>query len=58
VTILWFISMAVVVLLTVGLSYCLSSVEEQTLSRRCRMPHEMHHKRKVKRQRERCRFEG
>jgi hypothetical protein len=55
---LFFIFVAVVVLLTVGLSYGLSSVEERAIGRRCRMPYEMHRRRKIRRQRERCRFKG
>jgi len=55
---LFFIFVAVVVLVTVGLSYGLSSVEERAISRRCRMPHETRCKRKVRRQRMKCRFAG
>jgi hypothetical protein len=55
---LFFIFVAVVALVAVGLSYGLSSVEEQAMDRRCRMPYEMHRRRKIRRQRERCRFKG
>jgi hypothetical protein len=55
---LFFISIAVVVLVTLALGYGLSSVEERAISRRCRMPHEVHRKRKPKKQRVQCRFEG
>jgi hypothetical protein len=55
--VLFFIFVAVVILVTLALGYGLSSMEEQTISRRCRMPHEMH-RRKVRRRRVRCRFEG
>ena len=55
---LFFIFVAVVCLVTVGLSYGLSSVEEQAIGRRCRMPQKMHRRRKVGRQRVRCRLEG
>ena len=55
---LFFIFIAVVCLVTVGLSYGLSSVEEQTIGRRCQIPYEMYRRRKIRRQRVRCRFEG
>jgi hypothetical protein len=53
---LFFIFVVLVVLVTLALGYGLSSVEEQILSRRCRMSHEMHRRRKLRRQRVRCRF--
>jgi hypothetical protein len=55
---LFFIFVAVVALATVSLSYGLSPVEEQTIGRRCRMPYETRRKRRVRRQRMKCRFEG
>jgi hypothetical protein len=55
---LFLVYAAVVVVFALVLAYCLSVVEEQTLGRRCRMPHEIHRRRKLKRQRVRCRFEG
>jgi hypothetical protein len=56
--VVFIIFVAVVTLATVSLSYGLSSVEEPTISRRCRMPYEKHRKRKIRRQRVLCRFEG
>ncbi len=50
-----------VVLVGVGilaLGYGLSLFEERTISRRCQVPSEMYRRRKVRRQRVRCRFEG
>jgi hypothetical protein len=41
-----------------ALGYVLAPLDERTESRRCRMPHEMHRRRKLKKQRVRCRFEG
>jgi hypothetical protein len=55
---LFFIFVDVVVLCTVALAYSISSFEEQSSTRRCRIPHEMRLKRKVQRQKVRCRFEG
>ena len=43
---------------TLALGYGLSSFEERTISRRCRMPQEAYRRTKVRRQRVRCRFEG
>ncbi len=56
--VVFFIFVAVVGLATVSLSYGLSPVEEQTIGRRCQMPYETRRKRKVRRQRMKCRFEG
>ncbi len=55
---LFFIFVDVVVLCTVALAYSISSFEEQSSTRRCRIPHEMRLERKVQRQKVRCRFEG
>jgi hypothetical protein len=41
-----------------GLSLVEDLVEDRTVGRRCRIPHEMRRKRKVQRQKARCRFEG
>ncbi len=52
---------AFVVTVAVGTSafgYGLSLWMERTVSRRCRMPHEMLSRRKAHRQRARCRLEG
>jgi hypothetical protein len=43
---------------TLALGYGLSSIEERTISRRCRMSQEAYRRKKVRRQRVRCRFEG
>ena len=53
---LFFIFVAVVVVCTLALGYGLSALEEPTMGRRCRMPHEMHDRRRVRRLRVRCRF--
>ena len=57
-TLLFFIFVAFVVLVTLGLGYGLSSVEQRAISRRCLWPDEMHRRRKLRMQRVRCRFEG
>jgi hypothetical protein len=54
---LFFIFIAVVVVCILVLYYSLSSVEKRRSTWRCRMPHEMHRRRKLRRQRMRCRFE-
>jgi len=54
---LFFIFVFVVVIFTLALYYSLSTVEEQTMSRRCHMAHEMRHRRQTRRQRAQCRFE-
>jgi hypothetical protein len=54
---LFFIFVDVVVLCTVALAYSISSFEEQSSTRRCRMPHEMY-RRKVRKQRVRCRLKN
>jgi hypothetical protein len=54
---LFFIFVAVVCVCILALGYSLSSLEEQPISRRCRMPYHMHRRRKVSRRRVRCRFE-
>ena len=57
--VLWFFVFVVTVAVaTSAFGYGLSFLTEQTLSRRCRMPHEAHHRRRVHRQRLRCRSEG
>jgi hypothetical protein len=56
--VVFFVFVAVVALATVSLSYGLSPVDERTVSRRCQMPYETRRKRKVRRQRMKCRFEG
>jgi peptidoglycan/LPS O-acetylase OafA/YrhL len=55
---LFFIFVAVVCVCIVALGYSLSSFEEQPISRRCRMSYLMSRRRKVRRQRVRCRVEG
>jgi hypothetical protein len=56
--VLFFIFVAVVCVCILALGYSLSSLEKRTISRRCRMPYHMHRRRKVRRQRVRCRLEG
>jgi hypothetical protein len=54
---------AVVVVFTLALGYCLSVEEERTeegrtVSHRCRMPHDLYRRRnEVRRRRVRCRFQ-
>jgi uncharacterized membrane protein len=54
---LFFIFVFVVVIFTLALYYSLSTVEEQTMSRRCHKAQEMHRRRQTRRQRTKCRFE-
>lgn len=56
--VLFFIFVAVLGVLTLALGYVLSAMEEPTASRRCGMSQGTGLKRKVHRQRVRCRFEG
>jgi hypothetical protein len=49
---------SVVGLIALELGYGLSSFEERSISRRCLMPYQIHRRRKVRRQRLKCRFEG
>ena len=55
---LFFIFVAVVIWCTFALCYSLPSSGERRRTRRCRRPHEMYRRRKARRQRTRCRFEG
>ncbi len=54
----FFFFMALVSLGTLAFGYGLSLLGERTESRRCRMPHGIHRRRTVRRQRVRCRYEG
>ncbi len=54
----FFIFVVLVVFGILALGCGLSLVEDRTVGRRCRIPHEMRRKRKVQRQKARCRFEG
>ncbi len=54
---LFFIFVALVGVGMLALGYGLSLVEDRTVGRRCRMPHETYRRRKVRRQKVRCRFE-
>lgn len=56
--VVFYIFVAVISVCILGLGYCLSSIEKRTVSRRCRIPYEMHRRRKIRKQRVRCRFEG
>jgi hypothetical protein len=57
---MYIIFVAVGVLIASELGYLLSVSEkkERPVSRRCRRPHEIHRRRLIRRQRERCRLEG
>ena len=57
--VLWFFVFVVAVAVaTSAFGYGLSFLTEQTLSRRCRMLPEGYHRRRVHRQRGRCRLES
>jgi hypothetical protein len=57
VAIVHFLIFIVLVIISIlALGYGLSLCEERTVSRRCDMPHEPYSRKKVRRQRERCRF--
>lgn len=56
--VLFFIFVAVVCVCILALSYGLSSSEEQSIGRRCRMTYVTHRRRRVRRQRVQCRLEG
>jgi hypothetical protein len=45
-------------LIALELGYGFSSYEERSISRRCLMLYQIHRRRKVRRQRVRCRFEA
>ena len=49
---------ALVVLGISAFGYSLSLLKEPPISRRCRVPHEMRHRRMIRRRRVRCRYEG
>jgi hypothetical protein len=55
---LFVVFVALVVLGISALGYSLSLLKEPPISRRCRVPHEMHHRRMIRRRRVRCRYEG
>ena len=56
--VMFFIFIAVVGVFTLALGYVLSTVEEPTVSRRCRVSYETRRRRNVRKQRIECRFEG
>ena len=56
--VVFFVFVAVVGVCILALGYGLSSSEEQPISRRCRMPYHLHRRKKARRQRVKCRFEG
>lgn len=56
--VLFFIFVAVVGICVLALGYVLAPLDERTESRWCRMPYHMHRRRKVRRQRVRCRLKG
>jgi hypothetical protein len=54
----FFVFVVTVTIATWAIGFGLSLLTERTVSRRCRMPHEMYRRRIVRRQRERCRDEA
>ncbi len=54
----FFVFVVVVAVGTLGFGYGLSLWMERAASRRCRMPHQMLRRRRIHRQRARCRLEG
>lgn len=54
----FFVFIATVAAATSAFGYGLSLLKERTVTRRCRMPHGVHHRRTARRQRIRCRYEG
>jgi hypothetical protein len=56
--VVFFVFVAVVGVCILALGYVLAPLDEQTESRRCRMPYRMYHRRIVRRQRVRCKLEG
>jgi hypothetical protein len=57
-TLAFFVFVVTVVIATSAMGLGLSLLTERTVSRRCRIPHETHRRRTVRRQRVRCRHEG
>jgi hypothetical protein len=55
--VVFFVFVAVVGVCVLALGYVLSSMEDRTRSRRCRMPQGLRRRRRVRRQRVRCRYE-
>ena len=56
--IVFFVFVAVVCVCILALGYGLSSLEDRPIGRRCLMPYVVHRRRRVRRQRVRCRYEG
>ncbi len=56
--VLFFVFVVLIVIGTSAFGYSLSLLREPPASRRCRVPHEMHHRRMIRRQRVRCRYES
>ena len=54
----FFVFVLIAAFATSAIGYGLSLFEERTASRRCRVPHEALRRRRVHRQRGRCRLEG
>ena len=54
---LFVVFVALVVLGISAFGYSLSLLKEPPISRRCRVPHEMHHRRMIPQRRVRCRYE-
>ena len=55
---MFFIFVVTVVIATSAFGYGLFLLGGRTVSRRCRVPHEMRRRRTVRRQRVRCRYEA
>jgi hypothetical protein len=53
-----FVTVGVLAASMLGHSLSVSEKKERPVSRRCRRPHEVHRRRLIRRQRERCRLEG
>ena len=54
----FFVFVVTVAIATSAIGFGLSLLTERTVSRKCRMLHEMHRRRIVRRQRVRCRYEA
>ena len=54
----FFVFVVTVAIATSAIGFGLSLLTERTVSRKCRVPHEMHRRRIARRQRVRCRYEA
>jgi hypothetical protein len=55
---LFFVFVDLVVLGISAFGYSVPLLREPPASRRCRLPHEMHHRKMIRGRRGRCRYEG